>query len=136
MTESDLAAESRINIKDVPEQISRIFFGQGSNRPSYTDDSYGSPDFGFSTNPLLYRGETLRKFLPPISVGAGYTDDIFLLIKLGQAALIIFMIFATIAVLFMLSLCCTSIFNITNNKRREDQVHPAPFVLSNLVMKY
>ena len=136
MTESDLAAESRINIKDVPEQISRIFFGQGSNRPSYTDDSYGSPDFGFSTNPLLYGGETVRKVLPPISVPPGYVDDIFLLIKLGQAALIIFMIFATIAVLFMLTLCCTSIFNITNNKRREDQVHPAPFVLSNLVVKY
>ena len=137
MSESNLPAESRINIKDVPEQISRIFFGQGSNRPAYTDDGYGSPDFGFSPgsgSPLLYRGETVRNVLPPLtSVPPGYSDDIFLLVKLGQAALIIFMIFAIIAILFMLSVCCSSLVNITNNKRREQQVHPAPFVLTDLV---
>ena len=139
MTEStQLSAESRINIKDVPEQISRIFFGQGNNRPSYTDDGYGSPGFLFPSDSslLFYRGETERKVLPPISVvPAGYQDDIFLLVKLGQAALIIFMIFATIAILLMATLCCTSLVNITNKKRREDQVHPAPLVLSNLVVK-
>ena len=134
MTESELSAESRINIKDVPEQISRIFFGQGSNRPAYNDDGFGSPGFGFSSSsPLLYRGERLRQVLPPISVPPGYTDDIFLLIKLGQAALIIFMIFAIIAILFMVTLCCSSIVNITGGKKREDQVQPAPFVLTNLV---
>ena len=135
MTESHLTAESRLNIQDVPEQISRIFFGQGSNRPSYTDDGYGSPDFGFpSSNPLLYRGEILRNLLSPTSVPPGYTDDIFLLIKLGQAALIIFMIFAIIAILFMVTSCCSSLVNITNNKRREDQDQPSPFVLTNLVV--
>ena len=44
-------------------------------------------------------------------------------------------IFATIAILLMATLCCTSVVNITNKKRREDQVHPAPLVLSNLVVK-
>ena len=62
MTESALSPEGRININDVPDQISRIFFGQGGNRPHYTDDTYGAPGFsgpgfGFTPGPLLYRGE-------------------------------------------------------------------------------
>ena len=72
---------------------------------------------------------------PPTSVPPGYSDDIFLLVKLGQAALIIFMIFAIIAILFMVTTCCSSLVNITNNKKREDQVQPTPFVLTNLVGK-
>ena len=63
-SEPGASAEGRININDVPEQISRIFFGQGSSRPHYTDDSYGVPGlsvpgFGLSPGPLLYRGEAV-----------------------------------------------------------------------------
>ena len=60
-------------------------------------------------------------------------DDIFLLIKLGQAALIIFMIFAIIAILFIISTCCMSLLNITSNKKRQDQTHPQPFILTSMV---
>ena len=61
----NLPPESRLDIKDVPEQISRIFFGQpGGNRPSYLDDGYGSPLFppisdpGFpgAGYPIYYQG--------------------------------------------------------------------------------
>ena len=61
----NLPPESRLDIKDVPEQISRIFFGQpGGNRPSYLDDGYGSPfspplsDPGFpgAGYPIYYQG--------------------------------------------------------------------------------
>ena len=61
----NLPPESRLDIKDVPEQISRIFFGQpGGNRPSYLDDGYGSPlfppisDSGFpgAGYPIYYQG--------------------------------------------------------------------------------
>ena len=60
-------------------------------------------------------------------------DDIVLLVKLGQAALIIFMVFAIIAILFMIITCCMSLVNITGNKR-QNEIHPQPFSLSSLVM--
>ena len=40
---------------------------------------------------------------------AGYEDDIYLLVKLGEAAIIIFIIFAVVAVLYMIINCCISI---------------------------
>ena len=39
----------------------------------------------------------------------GYEDDIYLLVKLGEAAIIIFIIFAVVAVLYMIINCCISI---------------------------
>jgi hypothetical protein len=36
----------------------------------------------------------------------GYEDDIYLLAKLGQAALIIFIILAVVIILFLLVTCC------------------------------
>ena len=55
------------------------------------------------------------------------------MIKLGQVALIIFMIFAIVSILFMISTCCTNFINITGNKKRETEVHPQPFTLGTLV---
>ena len=62
MGDQESEPESRINIKDVPEQISRIFFGSshpGGGRPSYFDDSYGAPpqNSGYGgINPVYYQG--------------------------------------------------------------------------------
>ena len=139
-SEPGASAEGRININDVPEQISRIFFGQGSSRPHYTDDSYGVPGlsvpgFGLSPGPLLYRGEAVRsvRSCHHSDSYSGYVDDIVLLVKLGQAALIIFMVFVIIAILFMIITCCMSLVNITGNKR-QNEIHPQPFSLSSLVI--
>merc|ERR1712029_814329 len=36
----------------------------------------------------------------------GYADDVYLLIKLGEAALIIFIIFAIVSIIYMIVSCC------------------------------
>ena len=61
-----------------------------------------------------------------ISSHLGYADDIKLLIKLGQAALIIFIIFAIISIFFMLATCCMSLIG---NKNNDDDKTPAPFTM-------
>ena len=45
----------------------------------------------------------------------GYLDDVHLLIKLGQAALVIFIIFAIISILLIIIICCC----ITITKTKE-----------------
>ena len=37
---------------------------------------------------------------------AGYEDDVYLLVKLGEAALVVFIIFAVVAILYMIVSCC------------------------------
>ena len=37
---------------------------------------------------------------------AGYEDDVYLLVKLGEAALVVFIIFAVTAILYMIVSCC------------------------------
>ena len=54
----------------------------------------------------------------------GYEDDIHLLIKLGQAALIIFIIFAVMSMVFMLTSCCLALV-----RRKEKPPAPAPLLL-------
>ena len=44
-------------------------------------------------------------------LSSGYDDDIFLLVRLGHAALIVFMIFAIICILYMLFSCCMTVVN-------------------------
>ena len=56
----------------------------------------------------------------------GYEDDIYLLVKLGQAALIIFMIFAIVSILFMLLNCCLA---VTKTKQKTVTTTPHPLVL-------
>ena len=60
----DVSPEGRINIKDVPDQISKIFFGNGGNRPSYLDDSYGVPQ-----SPVLSPGSSGSGFNPGFTTG-------------------------------------------------------------------
>ena len=60
----DVSPEGRINIKDVPDQISKIFFGNGGNRPSYLDDSYGVPQ-----SPVLSPGQSGSGFNPGFTTG-------------------------------------------------------------------
>ena len=80
---------------------------------------------------------TLRSLNVPSSVKVicnllGYEDDIYLLIKLGQAAIIIFMIFAIFSIIFMMSSCCMSLFGAINDKNN-DQSNPAPFTMKKQV---
>merc|ERR1712172_376404 len=39
----------------------------------------------------------------------GYEDDIYLLVKLGEASLVIFMILAVVLILYMITSCCLSV---------------------------
>ena len=40
---------------------------------------------------------------------SGYEDDIYLLVKLGEASLVIFMILAVVLILYMITSCCLSV---------------------------
>ena len=59
----------------------------------------------------------------------GYEDDIYLLIKLGQAALIIFIILAVISVLFLVTTCCVSVLGVAQQKGKDKRERntPPPF---------
>ncbi|XP_059079667.1 uncharacterized protein LOC131877869 isoform X2 [Tigriopus californicus] len=61
---------------------------------------YGAPSYG-NTNAYNPNGN-LNYYSPYL----GYTDDLRLLMKLGQAALIVFMILAVVAIIYMLIMCC------------------------------
>merc|ERR1711894_825695 len=39
----------------------------------------------------------------------GYEDDVYLLVKLGEASLVIFMILAVVSILYMITSCCLSV---------------------------
>jgi len=60
---------------------------------SYGSSSYNAGGTGYysGSNPILY---------------PGYVDDVQLLIRLGQAALVVFIVVAVIAALFMLITLC------------------------------
>ena len=47
-------------------------------------------------------------FLRNYLIFPGYEDDIYLLVKLGEAAIIIFIIFALVAIIYMIVNCCVS----------------------------
>ena len=40
------------------------------------------------------------------NIWPGYEDDVYLLVKLGEAALVVFIIFAVVAILYMIVSCC------------------------------
>jgi len=98
-------AESRLSIHEVPEQISRIFFGKPEEsynqpyNPSY--DSYGAPqapayqpgnnDFGYTGGSGYY---------------ANFYNDLELTMKIGQIALIAFILLVAVVVCFLLLMCC------------------------------
>merc|ERR1712038_1382422 len=43
---------------------------------------------------------------PAFYLYRGYEDDVYLLVKLGEAALVVFIIFAVVAILYMIVSCC------------------------------
>ena len=51
---------------------------------------------------VVHRVSFLKIWFP------GYEDDIYLLVKLGEAAIIIFIIFALVAIIYMIVNCCVS----------------------------
>lgn len=127
---SDNEAESRLSLEEVPEQISRIFFGKGQSggRPNYggmgssyqaPGSSYQAPGSGFGQNP--------QQGFYPNNGGFyyGYEEDLALTMKLGQAALIVFMILAAVMILFLLTSCCLSLTSPRSKTANQNQ--PAPF---------
>merc|ERR1712062_521573 len=83
--------ESRLSIHEVPEQISRIFFGKPDYNPS---DSY-NPGYNPGYSPG-YGGGFYN----------GFGNDVELTIRLGQVALIAFIILVIFIVAFLLIWCC------------------------------
>merc|ERR1712013_546212 len=82
----------------------------GSYRPPST--GYGVPQAPIlSGNNFNQQG--------PYLLYRGYDDDIYLLIKLGHAALIIFIIFAIVCILYILFSCCMVVFN---DRKRTNKV--------------
>jgi len=64
----------------------------------------------------------------------GYEDDIYLVIKLGQAALIIFIIFAIFSIIFLLTTCIFSITNFNGERKDNDEdEEPEEEVRSNTI---
>ena len=60
---------------------------------------------------------------------AGYEDDLYLLVKLGQAALVVFMVLAVVAVLYMLVSCCLALCSAA----KEDSEPPTFFTRADLL---
>ena len=133
--DQEASAEARLNIQDVPGEISRIFFGShegGGRPPSYWDSGYtGGGGLGDPGRPmrLVYPGavNNVNRENKMISL-QGYEDDIYLVIKLGQAALIIFIIFAIFSIIFLLTTCIFSITNFNGERKSNDEEDaPEPF---------
>ena len=81
--------------------------------PPLDGNSFGSsyyPPSNLGSPAYLYRGLWLSivSILPNYLVFPGYEDDIYLLVKLGEAAIIIFIIFALVAIIYMIVNCCVS----------------------------
>jgi len=116
--------EERLGLSEVSDEISRVFFGKDiqSGRPSYSEGyqpGYGAP-------PALYPS---RPGFGTTRLYRGYEDDIYLLVKLGHAALIIFMIFSVVSIVFMIITCCKSVLTGRKNKQEVDK--PLPFAMPN-----
>ena len=134
MVDSDVAVP-RLAIEDVPKQISRIFFGKNS-QPASSSNSYGAPltpaapgssyaaplpalpaapstSYGI---PAASKPPSRPPPLPPpaprphyhqsSAAVTSYLKDIQLLITLGQAALIAFIVLAAVAVLILMAMLC------------------------------
>lgn len=135
MSSPDQEPEARLNIQDVPGEISRIFFGShegGGRPPSYWDGGYsgggGLADPGRPVR-LVYPGADIQTVVILVyRYFQGYEDDIYLVIKLGQAALIIFIIFAIFSIIFLLTTCIFSITNFKGERKSKDEDNaPEPF---------
>ena len=86
--------------------------GYGVPQAPPLDNNYGTSYYNNPAPVYLYRGSNIsyhHQNIEHINHISGYEDDIYLLVKLGEAAIIIFIIFAVVAVLYMLINCCISI---------------------------
>ena len=93
--------ESRLSIHEVPNKISRIFFGDP--KPNYHNSGYNAPSAG---NGYYY---------PPNSGGYNRDIDYELLNILGIIGLIAFIIFCIIGIIFMIFICCIYCKKFNNN---------------------
>ena len=141
MSSPDQEPEARLNIQDVPGEISRIFFGShegGGRPPSYWDGGYsgggGLADPGRPVR-LVYPGADIQTVVILVyCYFQGYEDDIYLVIKLGQAALIIFIILAIFSIIFLLTTCIFSITNFKGERKNNDEENaPKPFKMKVLL---
>jgi hypothetical protein len=129
MSSGQTEAESRLSIHEVPEQISRIFFGKPDNQPSYGfSDSYGAPQ-GTPVNYNPGYGAPAQASVPY----ANFFSDMELAMKLGQVALIAFIILVVVVVAFLLLLCCMYCPSMVGGRNRNDQdFQPMPYYPSHI----
>jgi len=133
MANGDGLAESRLRSDANLNKESRIFFGDKSSRPSYSGDSYGAPSAGYGApvyNPSYNQNLNPVSLNPPFYYD-GYYDDLYLLIKLGQVALIIFIILAIFIIFAMIIMCCVSMFK--RGKKDRGAKAPQPYIIQSQV---
>lgn len=107
-------AEGRLNLQEVPEKISRIFFGDPS-QGGY--DSYGAPAPSYNapnTGGYGYQYNGGSYYYP------NFPADLELLMKLGHGALILFIILAVVGIIFLLILTCIYCSSGLYSRQRRD----------------
>jgi len=113
----------------VNDQIARIFFppGDSSSSSSYTSGgrpSYAAPGTGYGPPSQSPTGP----YYPSSFYYQGFEDDIFLLIKLSHVALIVFIIFAIVTMIYLITSCCVS-FTRRREKDNGGGGPPQPLLL-------
>lgn len=101
-------------------EIARIFFppGESSSYTSGGRPSYAAPGTGYGPPSQSPTGP----YYPSSFYYQGFEDDIFLLIKLSHVALIVFIIFAIVTMIYLVVSCCVSF----TRRREKDVSGPAP----------
>jgi len=105
-------------------QIARIFFppGESSSYTSGGRPSYAAPGTGYGPPSQSPTGP----YYPSSFYYQGFEDDIFLLIKLSHVALIVFIIFAIVTMIYILTSCCVS---FTRRREKDASGPPQPLLL-------
>ena len=85
-----------------------------------TNPGYGAPTYGAGGG---YNNGGGLYYQPPYS---GFEQDLELLVRLGQAALIVFMILAVVAVIYMLAMCCLGCGVFGNRRAQDEYEEPYP----------
>lgn len=120
----------KVNLLKVNDQIARLFFppGESSSYTSGGRPSYAAPGTGYGPPSQVtfavkfffeevFSQSPTGPYYPSSFYYQGFEDDIYLLIKLSHVALIVFIIFAIVTMIYLVVSCCVSF-----TRRREKEV--------------